>query len=234
MQQDERLFEHGELAVLIVDEVRRQIAAIELQAFDHVEFIGQRLAVFDGDHAFLADAVDRFRNALTDRFFTVGRDGRNLCNLFAGGGRLADLREFFDGGDHCLVDAALQIERIEACRHILLAFAHDGLREHSGCRRAVTGGIAGFRRDFLHELRADVLQLVRKLDFLRHRYTVLRDDGTAETPFEHDVTAFRAERDLHRIGEQVDAFYQFRACVIAEGEFFSCRDCILLRIESRV
>jgi hypothetical protein len=146
----------------------------------------------------------------------VGREGRKPCNLLAGDGRLAELREFFDGGDHRLGDAALQIERIETCRHILLAFAHDGQREYGGRRRAVTRGIAGFRRDFLHELRADVLQLVRELDFFRNRHTVLRDDGTAETPFGHNVMTFRTGCDLHRIGEQVDAFYQFRARVIAE------------------
>ena len=38
-QQDQRLVELGALALLIVDEVRREIAAVELHALDHFELV---------------------------------------------------------------------------------------------------------------------------------------------------------------------------------------------------
>src|SRR5699024_3848242 len=58
---------HG---LVIGHEVRRQIATIELHAFDHVEFIEQAGAFFDRDHALLADLVHGIGNDLAD--FHVG------------------------------------------------------------------------------------------------------------------------------------------------------------------
>src|SRR2546430_298072 len=46
--------------------------------------------------------------------------------------------------------------------------ADDRLREHGGGRRAVAGLVGGVGRDFLHHLRAHVLELVLELDLLRH------------------------------------------------------------------
>ncbi|EMP76643.1 GroEL [Burkholderia pseudomallei MSHR1043] len=228
VQQDERLVEHRELALGMVDEVRRQVAAIELQPFDDVELVGERLAVLDGDHAFLADAVDRLGDALANRFLAVRRDRRDLRDLLARRRGLADLLQLVDGGGHRLVDAALQIERIQARGDVLLPFAHDRLREHGRGRRAVARRVARLRRNLLHELRADVLHFVRQLDFLRDRHAVLRDDGRAEAALEHDVAALRPERDLHRVREQIDAFDELRARAVVENDLFRCHGTVLL------
>src|SRR5712675_1882762 len=45
----------GALALLIVDEVRREITAIELHAFDHFELVVEARALFNRDHALFAD-----------------------------------------------------------------------------------------------------------------------------------------------------------------------------------
>ena len=82
---------------------------------------------------------------------------------------------------------------------------HDRLREHGGGGGAVTGHVGGLGRDFLHHLRAHVLELVLQLDFLRDRHAVLGDGRGAERALEHDVAALRAERDLDGVGEDVDA-----------------------------
>ena len=50
------------------------------------------------------------------------------------------------------------------------------------------------RSDFLHHLRAHVLELVLELDFLRDRDAVLGDGRGAEALLEHGVAALRAER----------------------------------------
>jgi hypothetical protein len=54
------------MALLVVDEVRRQVAAVELHALDHVELVVQRLAFFDGDDAFLADLLHGLGDDLAD------------------------------------------------------------------------------------------------------------------------------------------------------------------------
>jgi len=86
---------------------------------------------------------------------------------------------------------------------------------------AVAGLVGGRRGDFLHHLRAHVLEPVFELDFLRDRYTVLGDGRGAVALFEHRVTALRAERRLHGIGENVDTAHHPAARVIAETDFLS-------------
>src|ERR1700704_6477424 len=58
---------------------------------------------------------------------------------------------------------------------------------------------------FAHHLRAHVLELVFKFDFLGDGDAVLGNAGSAERLVEHDVAALGAERHLHRIVENVDA-----------------------------
>ena len=55
VDQHERLFELDDLFVLVGDEVRREVAAIELHAFDDLDGGFRLLAFFDRDHAVFAD-----------------------------------------------------------------------------------------------------------------------------------------------------------------------------------
>ena len=66
VEQNIGIFENRYLLVGIVDEVRRKIAAVELHALDDFELLLQGLAVFNSDHAFLADFFHRFGNDLAD------------------------------------------------------------------------------------------------------------------------------------------------------------------------
>src|SRR5678816_2684052 len=93
---DERVFQDGDLLVRIVDEVRRDVAAVELHALDEIELVLEALAVLDRDHAFLADLVHRFGDRLADRLVGVGRDGADLRDFLAGRAGLADLLHVFD------------------------------------------------------------------------------------------------------------------------------------------
>jgi hypothetical protein len=68
----------------------------------------------------------------------------------------------------------------------------------------VAGEIVCLLGDFSHHLRAHVLELVFQLDFLRNRHAVLGDTRGPERFIEHDVAAFRAERHLHSVCENVD------------------------------
>ena len=83
VDQDDRILEHDFHALGIGHEVRRQIAAIELHAFDDIERGLERLAFFDRDDAVLADLVHRFRDDLADRRRRCSprscRPGRPCC-----------------------------------------------------------------------------------------------------------------------------------------------------------
>src|SRR5260370_316750 len=221
-QQHEGVVQQGNLLFRVVDEVGRQVAAVELHALDDVEFVGQRLAFFNGDHAFLADLVHGFGNDAAHGFVGVGGDRADLGDFLGGGGGLGLLLQLFHQGGDSLVDAALEVHGVQAGGHVLGAFADDGLCQHGGGGRAVTGDVVGLGGHFLHELGAHVLQLVLEFDFLGDRDTVLGHGGGAEGALQHHVAALGAQGDLDRVGQDVHAFNHAGACFAAENYVFCC------------
>ena len=99
----------------------------------------------------------------------------------------------------------LQIHRVHAGGDRLQAFAHDGLGENGGGRRAVAGDVVGLRGHFAHHLRAHVLELVLELDLLGDGDAVLGRARGAEGLLDDDVAALGAERHLDGVGEDIDA-----------------------------
>src|SRR6185312_16414085 len=139
VQQDVRVFQFALHRLLVVDEVRREITAVELHAFDDVELVLEARTVFDRDHAFLADLVHRLADQLADVLVAVGGDRADLRDRLGIGRRLGDLLEFLDGRAHGLVDAALPVHRVHAGGDRLHAFADHRLRQHGCSGSAVTG-----------------------------------------------------------------------------------------------
>src|SRR6185437_15582891 len=133
-----------------------------------------------------------------------------------------DLLQLFDGGGDGLVDATLEIHRVHAGGDRLHAFADHRLREDRRGGGAVTGGVGSLGGDFLHHLRAHVLELVGELHFLRHGHAVLGDGGGAEALLEHDVAALGAQGCLDRVGQGVDAAHHAGTRVFGETDFFGC------------
>ena len=76
-----RIFEQRYLLVRIVDEVRRDVAAVELHALDEIELVLEALAVLDGDDAFLADLVHRLGDGLADRLRRRWPRSRPTCAI---------------------------------------------------------------------------------------------------------------------------------------------------------
>src|SRR5690606_41592484 len=117
----------GGLRLLVVDEVRRQVTAVELHALDHVQLVVQARAFLDGDHAFLADLLHGLGNDVADGLVGVGGDGADLGDGLVVSGRLGELLQLFDGGLDGLVDAALEVHRVHAGGDGLAAFADERL-----------------------------------------------------------------------------------------------------------
>ena len=174
---------------------------------------------FDGDDAVLADLVHRFGDDLADRLVVVRRDGADLGDHVAAD-RLRHLLEL--GGDRLdrLLDAALDVHRVGAGDDVLRAFAVDRLRQHGGGGGAVAGGVRRLAGDFADHLRAHVLERILQVDFLGDGHAVLGDGRRSELLVEDDVAALGAERDLHRVGQLVDAAQDRLARLLAVHNLF--------------
>src|SRR6202166_597831 len=221
-QQDQRLLELGALTLLIVDEVRREVAAVELHAFDHFELVLEARTLFNRDHAFLADLRHRVGNRLADALVGVRRNGADLRNRVRVLAGLGELLELFGRRQDRLVDAALQIHRIDARGNGLEAFADDRLCKNGRGGRAIAGFVGGVGSDFLHHLRAHVLELVFELDLFGYRHAVLGDGGGAEALVEHCVAAFRTQRYLDGIRQNIHALEHALPSVVAKAYVFCC------------
>jgi hypothetical protein len=205
--------------VLVGDEIRAEIAAIELHAFDHLEFGLGGLGLLDGDDALVADLLHGFGQETADLGVAIGRDGPDLGDLVVLGHLARIDLEFGDDGVDRLVDATLQVHRVHAGGDGLGAFLDDRLGKHGRGCGAVAGEIAGLGRDLAHHLGAHVLELVLQLDLLGDGDAVLGDARGAERLVDDDVAALGTERHLHSIGENVDAAQHLLAGFGVEFDF---------------
>ena len=204
MDQDDRILEHHFHALGVGHEIRREVAAVELHPFDHLERGLERLGLLDRDHAVLAHFVHRFRDDPADGLVVVRRDRAHLGDHRTAH-RLGLLLERRDDRLDRGEDPALDGHRVGPGRDVLRAFTIDRLRQHRGGGRAVSGDVGGLARDFAHHLGAHVLERIRQVDFLGHRDAVLGDRGRSEGLAQDDVAALWSERDLHGVGQPVDA-----------------------------
>jgi hypothetical protein len=156
------------------------------------------------DHALVADLLHGVGEEVADLGIAVRRYGGDLGDLLILREFLGVLLQVLDDCIDGKVDAALQVHGVHAGGYRLGPLLDDGGGEHGRGRRTVAGLVGGLGRDFAYHLRAHVLELVFELDLLGDGDPVLGDAGRAEALVEHDVTALRAERDLHRVGENID------------------------------
>src|ERR1700730_13396746 len=221
IDEDVGIFHFNAHLVGVGDEVGRDVAAVELHAFDDLEFGLERFRFFDRDDAFVADLLHGVGEELADFRVTVGGDGADLGDFLVRGYLLGVLDEVGDDGFHRQIDTALQIHGVNAGGNRLGAFPDDRSRQYGGGGGAVAGSIRRLGGHFAHHLGAHVLELVLKLDFLGDGDAVLGDARCAERLVEHDVAALRAEGHLDRVVEDFDAAQHAIAGIDAEFDFFS-------------
>src|SRR3954465_9383683 len=94
------------------------------------------------------------------------------------------------------------------------------MRQHGSRRGAVAGLVVGLLGNFAHHLGAHVLELVLEFDLLGDGDAVLGDARCAERLVDHDVAALGTQRNLHRIGEGIDAAQHAVARVGREFHIF--------------
>jgi hypothetical protein len=220
VDEDEALVELDLHVFGVGDEVGREIAAVELHALDDGDLGIEALALFDGDHAVLADLLERVGHDLADLGVVVGGDGGDVLNVglaLDGGGHVVDrLAGGLDGELH----AADQRVGVNAAGDVLEPFAEEGFGQDGGGGRAVAGVVAGLAGGLLDEEGAHVFELVGELDFFGDRHAVLGDGGPAPGLVEHGIAAARPEGGLDRPRQLLNAGEQGLTSIHVEGEFF--------------
>ena len=192
-KEDEGILELALHAIGSGDEVRREIALVELHTLDDVESRLERLGLFDRDRAVLTDLVHRVGNHLADLDVAVGGNRGDLSDLVGRLDLLGELGDRLGNSDGSLVDTVLKSHGIRAGGEVLKSLAVDGLGEERRRRRAVARDVIRLGGDFLNHLSAHILEGIGKLDFLGYGNSVLGDLGRAELLVDDDVTAGRTE-----------------------------------------
>ena len=119
-----------------------------------------------------------------------------------------------------LLDALLQLDRVDAGDDRAEAFVEDGLGHDGGGGGAVAGHVAGLAGHFADHPGAHVLVDVFQVDFLGHGHAVLGDGGRAEAFLQDDVAAARAEGHFDRLGQLRNAALQGVAGFLVECNHF--------------
>ena len=215
VEQDVRIVEHRFLALRVGDEVRRQVALVELHALGELELGAEGVALLDRDHAVLADLVDGVGDDLADRR-VGGRDRGDGGDVGLVVDVLGLLLDRLDRRGDGLLDALLQAHRVGAGGDVAHAVGDHRLGEHGGGGGAVTGDVVGLGGDFLHQLGAHVLEGVVELDLLGDGHAVVGDGRGAELLVEHDVAAAGPEGDLDRVGELVHPRFEGATSFVVE------------------
>ena len=105
-----------------------------------------------------------------------------------------------DVGDG-LLDALLQLDRVDAGHDRPEPFVEDGLGHDGGGGGAVAGDVAGLAGDFADHPGAHVLVDVLQVDLLGHGHAVLGDRRRAEALLQDHVAAAGPERHFDRLGQ---------------------------------
>ena len=164
MDQDVGVLELGDHLLGVGDEIRREITAVELHAFDDIELGLEALRLLDRNDALVADFLHRLRDHLADFALAIGRDRADLRDLFVRRDLLRTLFDVLDDRGHGDVDTALQVHRVHAGRDRLGSLAHDRLGQKGRSRGSVARLIAGLRGDLAHHLGAHILEFVGQFD----------------------------------------------------------------------
>jgi len=201
-----RVFEDGFLTIGVTDEVRRDVALVELHTFRELELNAECLAVLDGDDTLVADLLHRIGDTITDdhvrsRVRSDIRDGFFVVARY----RLRRIGDILDDLGDGLFDAALHLHRVASGCDETESVPYHRLCEDRCRRRAVTGNVVGLVSDFLSELRPHVLERVFEFDLLGDRHTIVRDRGRTPLLVEYDVAPLGTQRYLDGICELVDA-----------------------------
>ena len=217
--EDARVVDGSLHALRVGEEVRGDVAAVDLHALDVLGLVAEALAFLDRDDAVLADLLHDLGDEVA-HLVVVGGEGRDLGDLLLAADFLGLRGDAAADSAHGGLDAALDGHRVCAGGDVAEALADHGLREDRCRGRAVTGDVVRLGGRFLQELRTHVLVVVLQLDLLGDGHAVGADVRGAELLVQDDVPAARAQGDLDRVGQRVHADLERLSRLVAEKDLF--------------
>ncbi len=220
-EKDVSVFENAFHLLRVGNEVRREVAAVELHPFDPFDFRLERFAFVDGDDAVFADFFHRVGEEAADFRVVVRRNGADLRDA-----RLA----VFDGNRHLLqfgddvfdrfFHPGLHVERVDAGDDRFHPFVEDRFGENRRGGGAVADDVARFRRDFANHTGAHIFVNVFEVDFFSDRNAVLRNERRTEAFLDNDVATARAERNFDGASQFRNAAAESFASLLIESDHF--------------
>jgi len=165
VDEDKRILEDHGHGFAVCDEIRRDVASVELHAFDEVDGRLHGFGFLNRDDAVFADFVHYVRDQRAN-LLVLGGDGGNVADLSFGGDANRLLEDGFRNSLGGSFDTALQQHRVGAGSQVLETFADNRVRENGGSGGAIASDIVGLGGSFLEQLSTHVLIRVLELDFL--------------------------------------------------------------------
>ena len=217
------MLEHRLHPLPIGDQVLREVAVLDRDAFHEIDLDTGKGLFLDGHDPFSTDAIKRLGDRLADPLVLLGRDRRHVHQIVVSLDLPSAAPQLVHDHFGRVFDAAAQQHRVGSLLERLHPLPHDRLGQQRGGGRPVAGQVGGLVGDLADELRAHVLQRVGQLDLTRDRDTVVGDRRRAGESLEHDVAALGAERDLDRVGQLIHALLQQRSSLVVEVEDLSHR-----------
>ncbi|EGF23986.1 archaeal DNA polymerase II, large subunit [Rhodopirellula baltica WH47] len=223
VQQHECVFEARFHRAGIGDEVRRNVAFVELHAVDVFDFGVAALAFFDRDDAVFADSFQCVSEQFADHVVVVGRDCTDVSDfLFAADGA-SHFNQLIAGGFDSLFDPATNRGWVATGNDVSQTFFEDRTSEHGCGGGSVAGQVAGLLSDFDDEFRTHVLEAVFEFDFLGDGHTVFGHGWTAEGFIDDHIPAGRTHRRCDGLGQFFHAGQHAGPSVILKKQLF-CHD----------
>ena len=151
VDQDIRLIHLNLHRLGVRNEIRTDVAAVELHTLYNVDGGVHTFCFADGDHAVFRNFAHCVSNQFADFGIVVGGNGSYLLDFVEVvthyNGILLDL---LNNCSNSFVNTAFEVKRVCTCRNVLQTNAHDGLCKYRCCGGTVTCLIAGFGCYFFH------------------------------------------------------------------------------------
>jgi len=209
------------LGLGISHEVRGNVSAVPLEAFNVFNFSLEGFALSNSNSSVRSKSVKDAGNQATDVVVVVSRDSGNVLDFVFAFDRDREFLEAVDDFVDSHLNASAQVHGVHASGNRFAALLEDSSGENSGSCGSVTGLVVGLAGNLLNEVGADVVVSVRELDVLSNGNTILGNLGDSEASVEHDVATAGAKSNLHGIGKHVAAFEHKGTGLSAELDFLS-------------
>ena len=203
------------MTLKVRNEVRGQVALIELHAFYEVEVHTEGIGLFNGDNAVLADLVDCVSNDATDNG-VCSRNAGNLGDLGLVVDLLGLLLDAFHCGSNSLFDATLETKRARTGSDVAKTFANESLSKNGGGGGAVASDVIGLSCNFFDQLGTHVLERIFEFNFTSDGNTIVGDGRCTELLVEDNVATLRAERHLDGVSQCIHTGFEGASCVLVE------------------